>query len=572
MKKIICLILLFISFFTLASCTDTPEVSKKEYLVEGVDYIDHSSTYDGKNFEVDEAKWYVNLLDKVPVPDPYVYEEDGVYYIVGTTDGNINVTHCYVTEDFVNFEFHPKIFEPQKYNGWEHDTRPEVYAAEIYKFDGKYYMYYSAIDENKVRRNSVVVADKPTGPYKPIQNGKVDGLNNPLFYNKQLYDSGKYKLGVLDITVFVDDNNDMYMYYVVGGVDIPGAYAPQYIAGMKMKSPYEVDWNTHRTLVKPGTIDSDSSDIVLEWETYRPKEVKITEAPYMIKSNGKYYLTYSVNGCWNKYYNVCYAVSNHPLGNFVKPYEKGKLWTNLLMGYPGTPDEESDLYQQWSGFASGTGHHCFFKIGDQVMIGYHAHANPERDWNSPEIKGEDPYVKRMFALDYVHFDANGVPFVNGPTYSINPLPEAISSYRNIMTDAEVYTENVYNEEAINDNYIVDCYNLESSKKEVSLGSGESYIEIVFDQEYEIGGIAIYNSAFFDKIVNEIEYIDFGNGNIIYYPQFCADAYVSYDKKFVRPNSAFTIDIINPIYASSVTIKFNLESSANINEIVILGVE
>ena len=46
----------------------------------------------------------------------------------------------------------------------------------------------------------------------------------------------------------------------------------------------------------------------------------------MLKHNGKYYMTYSANGCWNKYYNVCYAISDSPLSGFVKPYEEGKIW------------------------------------------------------------------------------------------------------------------------------------------------------------------------------------------------------------------------------------------------------
>ena len=61
-----------------------------------------------------------------------------------------------------------------------------------------------------------------------------------------------------------------------------------------------------------------------------------------------------------------------------------------------------------------------------------------------------------------------------------------------------------------------------------------------------------------------------DGNIIYYPKFCTEAYVNENKEFVFPNSAITIDILNPISTNSVVIKFNLSESANINEIVILG--
>jgi hypothetical protein len=282
----------------------------------------------------------------------------------------------------------------------------------------------------------------------------------------------------------------------------------------------------------------------------------------MIKSNGKYYLTYSANGAFNKYYNICYAVSDSPLGNFVKPYEEGKLWTNLLMGYPGGKDSESEIYKQWSGFASGTGHHCFFYSGNELMIGYHAHQN--RDWNSKD------YTERYFAFDYVYFDENGVPFCNGPTYSVLNLPKDISGFGDITEKAIVVGENVKNVDNAFDNYIVDCYNLDSKDREVILGEGESTIEITFDDTYEIKGIMIYNSAFFDEYIIEIEYIDFGNGNIIRYPQFCEDFYVDFDNEFIYPASCFNLELIKTFSASSVKIGFNLPEGGNINEIVILG--
>ena len=217
---------------------------------------------------------------------------------------------------------------------------------------------------------------------------------------------------------------------------------------------------------------------------------------------------------------------------------------------------------QWAGFASGTAHHCFFNIGDQIMIGYHAH----QDRN-----GSGRYEKRAFAFDYLHFDQNGIPFCNGPTYSIQPLPEELSGYFNIAPLAEVKSENVTNAGAINDNYIVDCYNLSGeTEKEVSLGAGYSYIELKFDRSYEIGGISIYNSAFYEKILHEIVYIDFGNGNVVQYAQFARDQYVNDDKEFVFPSSAFSIDFLNTFEADHVVICIKSDAQVALNEIMVLG--
>ena len=557
MKKLLLLLLLTVSLTVTACVRNNPPpapkpdipVDKKEFFVEGEDYIDIASTWDGNSFEYNESLWYMNSLDDVPLPDPQVFVEDGIYYIVGTSDRNVNVVDCYVTTDFVTYEPHYGIYNPALYEGWESRTEAIIYAPEIYCFDGVYYMYYSAKDENQKRRSSVVSANNPLGPYKPIVNGDVDGLNNPLFHNPEYVDR------TLDATVFTDDDGKRYMYFTV-------TEDTQHIVGVELTSPYEADWSTYKKLLVPQRVEPDNEEIVIEWEGYRQKDVQINEAPFMIKSSGKYYLTYSANGCWNKYYNVCYAMSDSPLGDFVKPYEEDGLWTNLLIGCPSTNDTESLIYNQWAGFASGTGHHCFFYSGQDLMIGYHAHRN--RDWNSTE------YTERYFAFDYVHFDDSGVPFINGPTYSIINLPGDISGFYNISADGKATSDSINNPDKANDGYIVDCYNLESPDSELVLPSGKSEIEISFGGEYEIGGIMVYNSAFYDSYIIEIEYIDFGNGNILYYPQFCEDFYVSDEKEFIKPLSCFNVEFITSFTAESVKIGFNLPEGGSINEIVVLG--
>ena len=518
-------------------------------LQEGIDYIDHATTYDGSKLEYNTDMWYVNNLKDVPLPDPQVYFEDDTYYIVGTSDRDNGVIDCYTTKDFVTYVRHTAIYNPANFDGWEGE-KPAIYAPELYCFDGVYYMYYSAKDKNNIRRNSVVVAENPWGPYKPLQNNKVDGLKEPVFLDKNT------SFDVLDITIFVDDDEQMYMYYSVA------CNENQHIVGVKMNSPYEADWSTYTKIVEPGALNSTNNILKpLSWEMFRDG-LPIVEAPYVIKSGGKYYMTYSVNGCWDKFYNVCYAISDSPLGNFEKPYQNGGVWTNLLLGYPGTNIGNSTVNNQWAGFASGTGHHCFFNVGDQVMIGYHAHQ--DRD-------GNGRYEKRYFAFDYLHFDQNGVPFCNGPTYSVQPLPEALSGYSNIAPFAEVKSQNVTNAGAINDNYIVDCYNLAGeAEKEVTLGEGFSFIELKFDATYEIGGIAIYNSAFYEKLLSEIVYIDFGNGNVIKYPQFPHEQYVNDGKEFIFPNSAFTIEMLNKFKADHVVICVNASAVLALNEIVVLG--
>lgn len=518
-------------------------------LVEGTDYNEHSQSYSKNKYDYDKKMWYINDLSQVPLPDPQIYFEDGTYYIVGTNDGDAGKTiACYTTTDFQTYTPHWKIYDPASIPGtWESET-PQIYAPEMYCFDGVYYLYYSAIAKDNVRYNSVVKASSPLGPYEPIIEEGVNGLANPVF------DGDPYH--VLDATIFVDDDGQMYMYYAISGDKY------QFIAGVKMNSPYEADWSTRVDLVKPGELSSKNSTKPMLWEMLRG--FHIAEAPFMIKSNGKYYLTYSVNGCWNKHYNVCYAVADSPLGDFVKPYAKNQTWTNLLLGYPGTNIETNKVYRQWSGFASGTGHHCFFKIGDQIMIGYHAHRN--RDWNS-----ETAYTPRFFAIDYIHFNEEGVPFCNGPTYSLQPLPKAISGYENIAPKAAIRSENVTNDSFAINEYNVDCYNLiQEEGKETILGTGLSYIELTFDKEYEIGGFAVYNTAYYEQAVYEIKYADFGNGNAVKDMVFLEDALINHATEFIFPNSAFTVQFNNTFRSNKLTLCFDLYDGGQINEIVVLA--
>jgi len=84
---------------------------------------------------------------------------------------------------------------------------------------------------------------------------------------------------------------------------------------------------------------------------------RVTEGPFVLKHNGKYYLTYSGNGYDAKEYAVGYAVSDSPLG----PYEKYKA--NPILSYT------SKLY--------GPGHHSFTVSpdGSELIIVYHTHAS-----------------------------------------------------------------------------------------------------------------------------------------------------------------------------------------------------
>ena len=565
MKKILYkpaskLLLLLPLSITLFACSNPSQDASDQHfkttvtanLEEGVDFI--SQDLNSKNaWEYDETRWYVNNLDKVPLPDPQVYVEDGTYYIVGTDDSSsCKYVPCYYTTDFVTFT-KKNIYNPASFTGcWEDRNNPTIYAPEMYKVGDKYYLYYSAVEASSGhRRNSVVWADTPLGPYQPIVTDDVNGLTTPLFKHDEVS-------AVLDSTLFVDDDGELYMYY-------SWSQGEQRVWGVHLTSPYQADWSTRKLVVEAGKVNNEATEKTMEWEyAYRDGYNAIAEGPFMLKSKGKYYMTYSINGCWNKNYDVCYAVSDSPLGLFEKPYEGGDYYSNLLMGVPCSNKEGDEVFDKWSGFASGTGHHCFFKIGEQIMIGYHAHKN--RNYNS----SSSGWVARYFAMDPVYFLEDGTPFINGPSWSPQPLPVAMSGYDNIAPKATLRTQNVINEKAVNDRYVVDCYNLPQEEgKEVTLGTGYSFIELKFDQEYDIGGLMINNSADYMKVVYDLNYVQFSNGDAFKgcsFPNGC----INYDNEFVFPCGAFTFQFNQDIKASSIIVSFECSEPLAINEIQVLA--
>lgn len=494
-----------------------------------------------------EDKWYRNDLKDVPLPDPQVIEVDGRYYIYGTTDRTgARSFDCYETEDFNTFKLHADIYVPD--TEWSMGI---LFAPEVYEIDGTFYMTYSDVNKSDRRYITIATSDSPTGPFTEFKGqdyfgNELDGKKEPLFkYNDRI------GLSVLDQHIFIDDDGQMYMYYSIYDSGIM-----QYIVGVEMYDIVTPNWETYKILVRPGEMnDTTTSTNLLYWEAYQG--FKVAEGPFMLKSpvNGKYYLTYSVNHYPDRYYTVCYAVSDNPLGSYTKPFERDGTWTNLLFGYAGGMNGTT-VYDQWEGFMSGTAHHCFFKIGDQYMIGYHAHM---------DRKGNG----RAFGMDYINFDELGVPYAIGPTYSIQPLPEAISGYKNIAYDANVFTENITHPERINDNYIVEHYHLpQEQDREVIINPGKSYIELVFDKEYYIGGISIYNSAYYDKALSQIEFINFFNGNAIIDAQFSV-SYLNDVQEFIFPGSAFTFDFAE-FKASRVVIGIDTGYEAQFNEIKVFG--
>ena len=95
-------------------------------------------------------------------PDPYMIEEDGVYYVYATHPKGVQL---YRSFDFENWTFCGFCFQKE--------GEREYWAPAVTKIGGKYYMYVSAMPASErdvhTQRIMAAVADNPEGPFTYVR-------------------------------------------------------------------------------------------------------------------------------------------------------------------------------------------------------------------------------------------------------------------------------------------------------------------------------------------------------------------------------------------------------------------
>ena len=147
----------------------------------------------------------------------------------------------------------------------------QAYAGHVVERNGKYYWYVST----NWCGIGVAVSDKITGPYK-------DALGKPLLTNKDCFDS-KHSWACIDPAIFIDDDNTPYIIW---------GNKQCYIAKLK-DNMVEIDGDIKR--IDVGT------------------EFPFTEAPWVHKYNGKYYLSYASG--WPE--KIAYAMADDIMGKWT---------------------------------------------------------------------------------------------------------------------------------------------------------------------------------------------------------------------------------------------------------------
>ena len=128
--------------------------------------------------------------EDIRIRDPFVFtdKEKNVYYVYGTTDlkeglSAGNKFSVYISADLESFEGPYTVFDGDKAKFW---ADKDYWAAEVHKYNGKYYLIGSFKADNKRRASCILVSDSPTGEFTILSDNartpeKWDCLDGTLY-------------------------------------------------------------------------------------------------------------------------------------------------------------------------------------------------------------------------------------------------------------------------------------------------------------------------------------------------------------------------------------------------------
>ena len=311
---------------------------------------------------------FSNDLGVTDIGDPFVLKIAPDDYYMYCTSAPQTGYYCWKSSDMIHWGDKKMCYVRQP-DAWCTDC---FWAPEVVARDGKYYMYYTAKNRSGSLRIGLAVSDRPDGPFSDVKD-------QPLF---------DFGYAAIDANVFTDDDGKSYLYYSRDcSENIDGYLKKSEIYGVALSDDL---LSVEGEAVKLLTPEQ-------KWEK-SPGDTWWNEGPEMLKAGGRYYLTYSANFFASPSYSLGYAVSDAPLGVFVKSQENPLLTSGLRRD------------------VSGTGHHSFTYSpdGTQIWAVYHSHTYPA-----------DPSGNRKVNMDRVGFTADGKMFISGPTTTLQPAPSGI---------------------------------------------------------------------------------------------------------------------------------------------------
>lgn len=262
------------------------------------------------------------ILPITKIGDPYILRDNNKYYLYATSaaDGFL----VWESTDLINWT--PPIKCYQKNENSFGDSK--FWAPEVYKFENKYLMYYTANWKNHSKealRIGLAIANSPLGPF--------EDLNKEL----PLFDLGR---GALDGHVLIGYDKRKYLFFSSAGEDnIIAGEKYAHIEVLRLSDDGLQIEGAPKMLIK----------CELPYEKLNPELHQYwAEGPFVVKNNGKYHLMYSTNFFASEFYSICCAVSDNPTGPYIKYENNPILKKNKFISGPGhnsvVDDQKGNLY------------------------------------------------------------------------------------------------------------------------------------------------------------------------------------------------------------------------------------
>lgn len=249
--------------------------------------------------------------------DPSLVQFEGESYLYATLDPWGGETlGCWESADFKNWTYRELNWPTKQACTSKTSGDAKVWAPSVVRApNGKFFMYVSVGSEVWVG-----TSDHPLGPWRDAHGGKplIDGKFRPGYH-------------MIDAEAFLDDDGTAYLYWGSGWNWVKGR-----CFAVKLK-PDMV------------TFDGKVRDVT---------PANYFEGPFMVKHDGRYFLTYSQGKTIDDTYQVHYAVGDTPFGPFTEGANSPILVT----------DKTNDVVSP--------GHHAIFARGGKTYILYHRHSVP----------------------------------------------------------------------------------------------------------------------------------------------------------------------------------------------------
>jgi GH43 family beta-xylosidase len=290
-------------------------------------------------------------------PDPWVIQKDGFYYVLVTTGDNVTIRK---TAKMSELGSAPStvVWNPALTGVAQRD----LWAPELYFFDGKWYIYYSAdplcCDGHRVHVLENASADPTQGTW--VNKGRIA---NPTI-----------DLWAIDGTV-LELNNKRYLIWS-GHETTPNQTQILYIS--EMSSPWTLT-GTRVELSRP----------TYPWE--QNGSPAVNEGPEILQHGGKTFLIYSASHC---------STDDYALGQLTL------TGTDPLAAGAWTKASAPVFVKNPANKAFGPGHNGFFKSKDGSQDWLIYHANP--------LTGEGCGDTRSPRMQQFSWNADGTPNFGTP--------------------------------------------------------------------------------------------------------------------------------------------------------------